>query len=209
MKTQKANNASTLFLTLVLGFGFLLNASQTLAADTSKDGDAARGGKIWAETCNRCHNMRSPTDLTDEQWVASVSHMRVRASLTGQQARDVLAFLQSANGIANVSSKATPMAMTVADSGELDAAGMGQSVYEASCIACHGANGQGAFPGVPDFTSAEGPLSKSNDTLLRNVVNGFQSPGSPMPMPPRGGNGQLTDVELSATIQYIKQTFQP
>ncbi len=57
----------------------------------------ARGAKAWAETCNRCHNLRSPDELPDEDWDVSVTHMRVRANLPGQLARDIAAFLKSSN----------------------------------------------------------------------------------------------------------------
>ncbi len=57
----------------------------------------ARGAQTWAATCARCHNMRDPKELRDDQWRAVVAHMRVRANLTGQEARDVLAFLQESN----------------------------------------------------------------------------------------------------------------
>jgi hypothetical protein len=45
----------------------------------------------------RCHNMRDPKELDDKQWKAVVTHMRLRAGLTGQDARDILVFLQLTN----------------------------------------------------------------------------------------------------------------
>ena len=51
--------------------------------------------------------MRSPTDLRDDQWITTVFHMRVRAGLTGQEARDILTFLQGSNAkVETVSSNA-------------------------------------------------------------------------------------------------------
>ena len=193
-------------LSLFIIASALLASPMTIAADITEGGNAQQGAKIWAETCNRCHNMRSPTDLTDEEWVASVFHMRVRAGMTGQQARDVLAFLQASNGDVSLLMNATPVAQTVSAPAE---SANGQSVYESSCIACHGNNGQGAIPGVPDFTAADGPLTKSDEVLLDHVINGYQSEGSPMPMPARGGNAQLTDAELAAALDYIKKAFNP
>lgn len=62
------------------------------------DQDAvARGVKAWTNNCSRCHNVRDPKEMRDDQWKASVFHMRVRAGLTGQETRDILTFLQSAN----------------------------------------------------------------------------------------------------------------
>lgn len=201
------NRSTTLFRALMTVLA-LLSITSSWAADPKREADAAKGAKIWAETCNRCHNMRSPTDLTDEQWVASVFHMRIRAGLTGQQARDVLEFLQASNGNAGVSMSAEPVVIQASSPASSDAID-GQSVYETSCVACHGANGKGALPGVPDFTASNGPLSKSDEALLTNIINGFQSPGSPMPMPARGGNAQLSDVEVAATLKYLKDAFKP
>lgn len=208
MTIQTIKSLSRITLGALIGLSLLLSSSLALAAESTTGPDATRGAKIWADTCNRCHNMRSPTDLNDEQWIASVFHMRVRAGLTGQQARDVLQFLQNSNGLSSLSVNAEPVVMQVSAPASTNAAD-GQSVYEASCVACHGANGRGALPGVPDFTAADGPWTKSDDQLLTNIINGFQSPGSPMPMPARGGNTQLTDAELAATLDYIKAQFKP
>jgi cytochrome c5 len=83
----------------------------------------------------------------------------------------------------------------------------GKSIYENNCVACHGVSGKGSFPGMPDFTVQNGRLSKSDSDLLSNIINGFQSQGSLMPMPPRGGNNQLSDADLNAVLKYIKTSF--
>ncbi len=76
------------------------------------EGDFIQGAKVWAEVCGGCHTFRSQTDFNDNQWVTTMSHMRVRAGLTGQEMRDVVAFLQTANGPAAKATipdaKATP-----------------------------------------------------------------------------------------------------
>ncbi len=59
---------------------------------------AKRGGaQLWADTCQRCHNMRPPTQFSNNEWQMIVHHMRVRADLTGEEEREILAFIQSAN----------------------------------------------------------------------------------------------------------------
>ena len=57
----------------------------------------ARGAKAWAANCGRCHNIRAPNELTDEEWDVSVTHMRVRANIPGNVADDIKAFLKSSN----------------------------------------------------------------------------------------------------------------
>ena len=83
----------------------------------------------------------------------------------------------------------------------------GKAVYSQTCIACHGANGKGAIPGIQDLTAANGPLSKSDEELLASIAEGFQSAGSPMAMPPKGGNPSLTIDDIRAVISYLRTEF--
>ena len=53
------------------------------------------GAQMWAENCNRCHNVRSPQSYSPAQWDVAMLHMRVRANLTGDEARKILEFLKS------------------------------------------------------------------------------------------------------------------
>lgn len=64
---------------------------------TAPKADFVRGAKLWAANCNRCHNMRDPKDQRDDEWSATVNHMRLRAGLTGQDTRDITKFLQESN----------------------------------------------------------------------------------------------------------------
>lgn len=87
------------------------------------------------------------------------------------------------------------------------AADPGQSVYEQTCIACHGPDGKGVLPGVPDFTEKGGRLSQAEDVLVDHVTNGFESPGSPMAMPANGGNADLSEADARAVVKYLLSTF--
>jgi len=98
-------------------------------------------------------------------------------------------------------------ALVIPIQGYADEVARGESVYMGSCIACHGADGSGSLPGVPDLTQQGGPLSQDDSHLLKRVIEGFQSPGSPMQMPARGGNSGLSDADLKAAIAYMKQRF--
>ena len=83
----------------------------------------------------------------------------------------------------------------------------GQAIYSQTCIACHGANGKGAIPGVADLTNVEGALSKPDEALLNSITEGFQSPGSALAMPPRGGNPTLTEEDVKAVLAYLRAEF--
>ena len=77
------------------------NSSQIVAhataAKMSDPAQIARGAKAWAETCNRCHNLRDPKEFSDRAWSLIVDHMRVIGPLPGNVANDIKAFLQASN----------------------------------------------------------------------------------------------------------------
>ncbi|MFV2059986.1 MAG: cytochrome c5 family protein [Gammaproteobacteria bacterium] len=184
-------------LTLIL-FTTLLTQN-AFAADYPAKGNFQQGSITWAENCGRCHNIRSANELTDVQWITTVFHMRVRAGLTGQETRDVLTFLQESN---------TPIILhTTTDSSNKTSKLSGKEVYEQTCIACHGADGTGPLPGVPNFTNKSGRLAKSDKVLIEHITNGFQSSGSAMAMPPKGGNPNLSEKNIKDILKYIRKQF--
>nr|WP_281719878.1 cytochrome c [Nitrosomonas nitrosa] len=80
----------------------------------------------------------------------------------------------------------------------------GQALYQTTCIACHGPKAEGAIPGVPNLGEA-GRLDKDDSILIANIINGFQSKGSPMAMPPKGANPSLTEDDAKMVIEYLRQ----
>ena len=54
------------------------------------------GPQLWAENCQRCHNIPSPTAFSAEQWETIGMHMQSRALLTENEKNKIVAFLQSA-----------------------------------------------------------------------------------------------------------------
>ena len=196
----------TLSKRIVLNIGVVLIAlwlpSLTWAQDFPEAGDFTKGAKSWADICSRCHKLRDPQDLRDDLWITYSFHMRMRDGLTGQQTRDILTFLQASNNrVQEVN--ATLQEISLVASTSLS----GEEVYNQTCIACHGANGKGMVPGAPDFTKADGPLSQSDEVLLQHITEGFMSKGSPMAMPPKGGNSSLSEEEIQAVLQHMKKTF--
>ncbi len=83
----------------------------------------------------------------------------------------------------------------------------GKEVYGGTCIYCHGANGKGEIPGAPDFTKKNGVLSKSDEQLITNITNGFESFGAVMPMPAKGGNPDLTDEDIANVLAFMKEKY--
>lgn len=81
----------------LIGAAIAATASPVLAQENGEEGNFARGAKAWQENCSRCHRVRDPAELRDDQWVPNVYHMRIRGGLTGQETRDIIKFLQQSN----------------------------------------------------------------------------------------------------------------
>lgn len=99
------------------------------------------------------------------------------------------------------------MLLGAAVSSHAFAADQGKAIYEAHCSTCHGENGKGLLPGIPDFTRKGGVLSQSDASLLEHITDGYQGPGSPMAMPPKGGDPSLTEEQIKAVLGYLKHAF--
>jgi mono/diheme cytochrome c family protein len=64
------------------------NGSKSLAAEA---GDAARGERVFQQNCSRCHN--PPQGFSPQISGTILRHMRVRASLSKADERDLLRFM--------------------------------------------------------------------------------------------------------------------
>jgi cytochrome c5 len=72
----------------------------------------------------------------------------------------------------------------------------GQEVYDAVCTSCHAAGALGApkFENKGDW----GPrIGQGYDTLIKHATEGIRQ------MPPRGGDGDLSDVEVARAVAYM------
>lgn len=96
MKRNKHKLHAGYSLPLIVLAAMLLPLHAVRADDSTK-GDVARGVKAWTENCMRCHNARDPREYSDDLWKPVITHMRIRAGLTGQQARDILAYFRQSN----------------------------------------------------------------------------------------------------------------
>ena len=72
----------------------------------------------------------------------------------------------------------------------------GQAVYEATCAACHSSGALGA-PKFEDKGDWGPRLGQGFDTLVKNAIEGVRQ------MPPRGGNADLSDVEVARAVAYL------
>jgi hypothetical protein len=71
-------------------------ATNSSSAASSDSYMGLSGEELWSNNCLRCHNIRPPTMYSNAQWDVIVHHMRLRANITGQEQRAIVAFLKSA-----------------------------------------------------------------------------------------------------------------
>ena len=85
----------------------------------------------------------------------------------------------------------------------------GEEIFMRSCIACHGTDGAGAMPGIPDLSGRDGPLGKSDAALVKSILEGIASDRAPTPMPPKGGDDALTEADARMVLDYMRRRFGP
>lgn len=72
----------------------------------------------------------------------------------------------------------------------------GESVYNASCVSCHGAGVMGA-PKVGDKAAWAPRIAKGAEALYASAIKGINL------MPARGSNPALKDDELKAAVDFM------
>lgn len=72
----------------------------------------------------------------------------------------------------------------------------GEEVVKSACAACHETGAAGA-PKIGDKAAWAKPLAQGLDRLTKNAAGGIRA------MPPRGGNPELSDLEIVRAIVYM------
>lgn len=188
----------------ILSLCLFVSTSLAAHAQEANEVSFVRGAKVWADNCMRCHSARDPQDFSVDQWKVIMSHMRIQAGLSGSEARDTLKFLIGSNTKKQQSIESDKDVNT---SKQVLNTASGKQIYLRTCIACHGADGKGTIAGVPDFTDKDGPLTKSDTVLKKHIAEGFQSPGSSMAMPAKGGNPNLSEADIVSLLKYMRDYF--
>lgn len=99
--------------------------------------------------------------------------------------------------IAAASVPASPVASASAPTA-LDQA-TGKKIYDAACIACHGAGIAGA-PKLGDNAAWAARIKQGSEVLYGHAIKGFQ--GQTGFMPPKGGS-TASDAEIKAAVDYM------
>lgn len=77
---------------------------------------------------------------------------------------------------------------------------LGLNIYQQACATCHKGGLAGA-PIVGDTQQWESRIAQGMDVLVDHAIKGYQ--GSAGYMPPKGGQIQLSDGEVTAAVQYM------
>ena len=72
----------------------------------------------------------------------------------------------------------------------------GKKVYDATCMVCH-ATGVAGAPKYGDKAAWAPRVATGEETLVKHSITGIRA------MPPRGGNGGLSDDQVRAAVQHM------
>ena len=95
---------------------------------------------------------------------------------------------------------AAPTVQTAVEPEPVATAMSGPQVYNAACLACHGA-GVGGAPVLGDVTGWADRIAQGMDVLNDHAINGFA--GNVGYMPPKGGRVDLSDQEVIDAVTYM------
>ena len=90
-----------------------------------------------------------------------------------------------------------------------DGADLGRPLYLTSCITCHGPKGQGMPHMGPDLRTSQF-VARATDAKLVEFIKAGRLPTDAdsvmtLFMPPRGGNGSLTEAQLRQVVSFLRQ----
>lgn len=95
---------------------------------------------------------------------------------------------------------AAPTVETAEEPAPVVTAMSGPQVYNAACLACHGA-GIGGAPILGDTAVWAPRIAQGINVLNEHAVNGYT--GSAGYMPPKGGRIDLSDQEIRDAVEYM------
>lgn len=81
---------------------------------------------------------------------------------------------------------------------------VGENVYSLNCMVCHGDDGSGELPGVPDLLENNAWQKRTEAEVLERLTQGIQGKNGQLGMPAKGGNPKLTRQELESSFRYLQ-----
>ncbi len=88
----------------------------------------------------------------------------------------------------------------------------GKTVFEGTCVSCHGPDAKG-LPGLgKDLTTSAFVTDQTDEQLLKFVKTGRPATDpantTKVDMPPKGGNPALTDADIENVIAFVRSIHQ-
>jgi cytochrome c5 len=143
-------------------------------------------------------------DLTDTEVGRAVVYMANQVGANWKEPAAPGAPSTPTGGAAAPAAPTPPAAQAPAPAAPATAAASakpdGKKVYDATCVACHGAGIAGA-PKFGDKSAWTARIAEGNNTLYAHAIQGFQGKGGVMP--PKGGNTTLADADVKAAVDYM------
>jgi cytochrome c5 len=97
----------------------------------------------------------------------------------------------------NVAENIKPLAVVeVATEGGESVQRTGEEISNQACVACHGA-GLMNSPAIGDTAAWAARIKQGYETLTKHAIEGIRT------MPARGGNADLTDIEVAKAVAYM------
>ena len=90
--SQPGKTVSVVFIAAVTAVMLLINSCVESKAVAAKS-----GAQLWAENCQRCHNIPPANTFSQDQWKTVGMHMQTRALITDNERDKIVAFLQQSN----------------------------------------------------------------------------------------------------------------
>ena len=95
-----------------------------------------------------------------------------------------------------VDERIRPVATVAVGAPEVKGERTGEQIFKSTCMACHETGAAGA-PKVGDKAAWAKHLGEGQGHVVHNAIAGLRA------MPPRGGNPDLTDVEVERAVVYM------
>jgi len=200
-------------VTPIIIFYFILTIGNLSVYAEETENNKLSGAELWSQNCSRCHNMRAPQEFNDSQWSIILAHMRVIANLPGEQAREILKFLQETNNPPQeqIESSESAIKSDKFQKQEITEGNIenGEKLFSNSCAACHGVSGKGDGPAAvtmkprpKNLNDYEYMKNLTDEELFNGIKYGGASVGKSPFMPAWGST--LSDQEIIDIILYLR-----
>lgn len=125
-----------------------------------------------------------------------------KAIAEGKDLKDIAVESSNAavDSVKDISSTETTKTENVVTSASTGDPKQGESIYKGKCVACHSTGVAGA-PKLDDKAAWAPRIAQGNTVLTQHAIEGFK--GNTGYMPPKGGYMNLSDEEISKTVQYM------